>query len=149
MERDLVSVMIHEYAHLITLNGKQVNFNRIKEKQCNGLYLSKTGCVQRRSYLNAFVEKYWDEQALNYEGDAGVHFKEREDDFITEYAATNPEEDIVESFVQFVLYGKPLGDEIKDSKVRFFYDYPELVKLRKRIREEVKPYYISVSTNAL
>ena len=53
---------------------------------------------------------------------------------MTDYAATNPGEDIAESWTHFVINDKPSGDSIADQKVRFFYDYPELVELRDKIR---------------
>jgi len=57
-------------------------------------------------------------------------------DFVTNYAATTPAEDIVESFVEFVtLDDKPLGSQLKNAKVRFFYDYEGLTKWRDTLRE--------------
>ena len=52
---------------------------------------------------------------------------------MTDYAATNPGEDIAESFTSFVMEPKPDGDTIAEEKVLFFYEYPELVQLRAEI----------------
>ncbi len=65
-----------------------------------------------------------------YAAAAEEFYLSREDDFVSDYAATSPEEDIAESFATFVLKPKPTGDTLADEKVAFFYDYPELVKLR-------------------
>ncbi len=46
---------------------------------------------------------------------------------------SNPEEDIAEAWTMFVLNPKPAGDSIAEEKMLFFYDYPELVKLRAEI----------------
>lgn len=54
--------------------------------------------------------------------------------FVTEYAATNPIEDSVESFVKFVKEEKPTQTGKKYDKIRFFYSYPALVTLRSQIR---------------
>lgn len=52
---------------------------------------------------------------------------------MTDYAATNPGEDIAESWTAFILQPKPTGSTIADQKTLFFYDYPELVRLRGQI----------------
>jgi hypothetical protein len=55
--------------------------------------------------------------------------------FVTEYAATNPGEDIAEVFAVFVTRAdKPTGLSIKDKKVQMLYEYPDLVHLRTQIR---------------
>lgn len=74
----------------------------------------------------AFTDRFWEDR------DSRKSDNER---FVSEYAATSPTEDLVESFVQFVLYAKPEGDALRDEKVRFFYSYDELVDLRKSLRE--------------
>ncbi|MBK9051223.1 MAG: hypothetical protein IPL78_09985 [Chloroflexi bacterium] len=51
---------------------------------------------------------------------------------MTDYAATNPAEDIAETFMAFVLEPKPNGDTIAEEKVLFFYQYPELVAITRR-----------------
>jgi hypothetical protein len=60
--------------------------------------------------------------------------------FVGEYAATNPEEDIAESWTEFVMRPKPIGTSIADQKVQFFYEYPELVKIRREILQGVCKY---------
>ena len=60
-----------------------------------------------------------------------------EDRFLTDYAATNPEEDIAEAFTFFILSPRPSGDIVAEQKILFFYDYPELVKLRDGIISSV------------
>jgi hypothetical protein len=52
---------------------------------------------------------------------------------VDDYATTHPTEDIAESFAYFVFSPEPTGDSIKDQKIAFFYEYPELVKLRQSI----------------
>ncbi len=57
-----------------------------------------------------------------------------------EYAATNPVEDIAESWTEFVMRPKPIGTTIADQKEQFFYEYPELVKIRREILQGVCKY---------
>ena len=66
-----------------------------------------------------------------------------QDQFLTDYAHTNPAEDIAESFTFFILSARPELDSIASEKNLFFYEYPELIELRmqilKNICSEVQP----------
>ena len=55
-------------------------------------------------------------------------------DFVTDYASTDPSEDIAESFTYFVLWDAPEGDAVWEEKLNFFYRYPELVEFRTQAR---------------
>jgi len=59
------------------------------------------------------------------------------DRFVKEYASTNHGEDIAESFARFVLLDAPTANQIKDQKVKFFYDLQELAAIRNQIRAGV------------
>jgi hypothetical protein len=141
--RDLVGVLIHEYAHVLTLNGDQINHKKKKEAFCKGNYLSNKGCAEKKSYLNNYVDRFWDEKDFSIKAPAREkYFKEHPDEFVTEYGLKSPEEDIAESFTQFILYEKPTGTKKKDLKVAFFYEYPEFVEMRTRIRGEIQQYFV-------
>jgi hypothetical protein len=60
---------------------------------------------------------------------------------VTEYAASNPSEDLAESFTAFVLQEKPTKSTVgfihSDQKILFFYDFPELVEIRDFIRSNL------------
>ncbi len=56
-------------------------------------------------------------------------------EFVTEYAVTNAQEDMIESFVYFVTTNKPTDTLKKSNKIRFFYEYPELVSLRSSLQK--------------
>ncbi len=61
--------------------------------------------------------------------------KQTTNDFVTTYAMKNSSEDIAESFVEFVLRDKPTLSGTHYDKVEFFYDYPQLTKLRDHLRQ--------------
>jgi hypothetical protein len=88
-------------------------------------------CPRKNSYLNAFVRAFWyKDHTAN-----GANF-------VTQYAATSPTEDIAESFTSFVLQRKPsVAEDIGDEKILFFYQYPELISARERIRASVAEYF--------
>ena len=76
--------------------------------------------------LDQSSDRFWD----------GLDEFERKygDRFVTEYAMTDPAEDMAETFMVFVLQDRPGGTGIADQKLLFFWDYPELVELRSEIR---------------
>ena len=60
------------------------------------------------------------------------------DRFHSDYAATNPGEDVAEVFSHFVMLNDiPAGKTIADQKIKLFYKYPELVILRDKIRKNM------------
>ena len=64
-------------------------------------------------------------------------YKIYQDQFLTDYAATSPLEDIAESWAFFVLSPKPELNSIANEKILFFYEYPELVALRQEILDRL------------
>ena len=120
--------LIHELAHIITLNDTQFE----EDENCK-TYKSDDGCTLPDSYLNNYVELFWD--VKEEPGDSSDKFEE--DKFVDPYAATGPEEDIAETFAYFVLQSDPDGTEIKNQKIKFFYNFPELVKVRSDMRTQL------------
>ena len=157
----LIFTIIHEYAHLLTLNAEQVEpdqelvddpFNpelQIEKAATCTYYFTGTGCSYKDSYINVFYERFWVDleeewsaiDVMQYDEDASLEYyaalyafyKAHQDQFVDDYSVTHPAEDIAESFTYFVFTPKPTGNSIKEQKIAFFYEYPELVKLRSDI----------------
>ncbi|HLO14322.1 MAG TPA: hypothetical protein VK206_05810 [Anaerolineales bacterium] len=153
--------LIHEFGHLLTLNSQQVSpslaiFNNpdseeIYQQEIDAChqYFPGEGCSNPNSYINAFYDRFWtglydewktiDEKKKddNYDKLLNDFYYKYKDQFVTDYAPTSPEEDIAESWAFFVLAPKPEGDSIADQKVLFYYEYPELVQLRKEILSRI------------
>jgi hypothetical protein len=157
----LMFTMIHEYAHILTLNASQVTPDQkivddpdnlelqVSEAAACPTYFDGTGCSHANSYLNDFYKRFWSDindewskvDSLQYGTDDltpyydGLYnfYKAHQDQFLDDYSVTHPDEDIAEAFAYFVFTPKPTGDSIKEQKVAFFYQYPELVKLRQSI----------------
>ena len=155
---DLIFSLVHEYGHVLTLNSSQVtpntrlleapsdeeaeNVYEQEQKKCEPSYFTQEGCTFYNSYLNQFFQKFWDsifdewqqiEQIENedeYYEAFDTFYQKYQEHFVTDYAATNPEEDIAESWTYFVLKDKPTGNSVSDQKVNFFYNFDELVRLR-------------------
>ncbi|MDH3340190.1 MAG: hypothetical protein OEL84_02760 [Nitrosopumilus sp.] len=120
-----------------------------KYDACYPQYLTLDGCTNAESYLNIFFQRFWNDTYDEYLSiqsiedddeyyDAIERFYEKYIDwFVTDYALTNPDEDIAESWLAFVLNDKPDGNSVAEEKILFFYDYPELIKLRDYIRNRL------------
>lgn len=147
--RDMALTLIHEYTHVLTLHVGQVNprTSKLKCAKQTLYYDAVAGCADKKSYIQAYVSKFWTlkEQEAAWRARSGEYteeyYKDHKSEYVSLYAATSPTEDIAESFTAFIVGSKPTGVDEKDLKVLFFYDYKELVEMRTRIRAEVKQYF--------
>lgn len=142
------STVIHEFAHVITLNEEQMLPLR---SDYSGTYTVDEGSLKRESYLNKFYDKFWYD-IINEHNDINnsdyteeekfeniyEFYEKYEDKFVSDYAATNPAEDIAETYRCFVLEDKPTGQTIKEKKILFLYEFEELVKFREDIRKNLE-----------
>ena len=153
--------LIHEYAHLLTLNSTQaipdqellndpMNLALLRRKAaaCPN-YFTGNSCSYADSYMHVFYTRFWKdinadwekidvlqygtEDFIPYYEGLYSFYKSHQDQFVDDYATTHPAEDIAESFTYFVFSPKPLGNSIKEQKIAFFYEYPELIQLRENI----------------
>ncbi len=148
---------MHEFGHLLTLGPGQVPpsiavFNNpddddifLDEVSACPQYFPGHGCANPDSYVNTFYDQFWTDiydewNEINLEEDEDVYYErldafynKYQNQFVTDYAATNPEEDMAETWSFFVLGSQPDSDIIAEEKVLFFYQYPELVELREQI----------------
>ena len=137
-DSDLIATLIHEYSHILTLDGMQLDEHAAS---CDTLDLAE-GCATGDSYLWSFDKQFWSDytdapDVDNSDGDLAYDFYlDHEDDFVSDYAATNVVEDIAESFMTFVLEDQPSGHSVTAQKLDFFWQYSELVAIRERIRDE-------------
>lgn len=140
-------ILIHEFMHIISLNHCQMIDN---PKNTNTLVIEE-GTLAEDSYLNLFYNKFWqnhisylntvENSDTDYNTISNItldYYLQHKDEFITDYAATNPVEDISETFLYFVLTDSvPLDNSIKSEKIRFLYTFDELVKIREYIRNNL------------
>ncbi|MDX1378820.1 MAG: hypothetical protein R3307_08225 [Anaerolineales bacterium] len=157
----LTFTLLHEFGHLLTLNSDQVPPNRRvyydpdNESVYNDAvescpqYFPGEGCSNPDSYINEFFHRFWldfydewleidfiEDEDEYYDGLDDFYFT-YQDQFLTDYAATSPEEDIAETWSFFILSPKPEMDSIANEKILFFYEYPELVTLRVEILNRI------------
>jgi len=158
---ELTFTLIHEQGHLLTLTEEQVPPNlviynnpdndEIYERELSACpqYFTGEGCSTPDSYINEFFNRFWTdfyeeweeidliEDEDKRERELDDFYETYQDQFLTDYAVTNPAEDIAESWTFFVLSPKPELNSIADEKILFFYEYPELVQLRQDILTRV------------
>ncbi len=147
--KDLVHTLVHEYAHVLTLSGDQVE--QI-EGACPYIVLAE-GCTKDTSYIYRFHQDFWqmygDEIPSNdgQEQDEVMSFYDSQpNNFVSEYAATNLTEDMAESFAYYVL--RPLPQDTttqKNAKVLFYKQYPEFDKMRNTLRAAIGENLLTAS----
>ena len=130
---------IHEVVHLLTLNNTQ-----IAETEGNGSTFMQEKDVVIQMHMSMFFtisfSQIFFRKIMPLEKMIGVAFtafyQKYRDHFVNEYAATNSVEDIAESFLFFVM-GNILRSSVRDQKVQFFNNYPQLVCLRDQITSNI------------
>lgn len=145
-EEDFYGTLVHEFGHILTLNSTQFLYER---DETNSNLTLEEGTFKDNAYLNIFFQRFWtdnydellDIQDKDAEGDTSytseVFHQKYTEQFVTEYASTNPAEDMAESYRFFVLFDEPEGNSIADRKVLFYYEFEETVKQREEIRENL------------
>jgi|GEM_PF-1188277 len=129
--------IVHEFGHIISLNSSQM------QKQSTGTYENEEGNLKAESFLNQFYQTFWldiaedHKAAVDQDPDYGSYdfYDQHPDQFVSDYAATNPEEDFAETFRIFVYAQDAQGDDLKDMKVKWMFENDDLMAMRDHIRQ--------------
>ncbi len=145
-------VLVHEFGHMLTLNGRQIDIRTVSA-QCQ-FYADDSHCSFEDSYINRFFDRFWkgklyDEwKTITSQADKSAiknglasFYQAHIQSFVRDYAATDPREDIADSWTYFVMTPKPTGNTVAKQKMLFFYSFPELINLRAEIRSRICKYY--------
>ncbi len=136
----LVGTLVHEYAHILALSTDQFDEPGTCAEELELSY----GCPAPGSVLGDFFAAFWSgyedaPEVENTDEDVAYEFYlAHEEDFVSDYAATNVVEDLAESFMTYVLEDSFDGPGVVAAKLAFFDDYPELSAIRERIRAELE-----------
>jgi len=140
---DYLRTLVHEYAHLLTLDDDQLDRSATR---CRTTRL-QDGCLLAGSTLERFQERFWrpyGEEAPSPDSDASpaswhLYF-DHTGSFVSVYAATNVVEDLAESFTEFVVRDRPSPESGPwAQKILFFWDEPGYVAIRAHIRDWFGP----------
>ena len=141
-QQELIYTIIHEFGHILTLNNDQVNAS-INQSSCTN-YFTGEGCAKTSSYIHQLQSQFWADiwteyqSAQDSESAMMQFYNTYSDRFVTQYAATNPGEDIAEVFATFVSRNSGVnGNSIAEQKIQLMYNHSELVELRNYIRENL------------
>ena len=130
---ELDYTLIHEFGHLLTLNAGQLQIGGTARK-CSTYFFGE-GCAKPDSMSARFLAQFWSpEMRRAAESNDTYLADDYPGSFVTDYAATNPAEDLAETFATFVVNNKPTRNRMADAKVNFFWSIPEMVQLRAQIR---------------
>ena len=138
---ELAYTIIHEFGHIITLEKQQVD-SAVLPTNCK-TYFTGEGCAKDESHINKIYQNHWADiwsefQDVNTETDAQNFYNKYRERFVTQYASTNPGEDIAEVFATFVTRaGGVNGTSGAEKKIQLLYDSTEMVKLRDYIRGNI------------
>lgn len=146
-DKEYVHTSIHEFSHLVFLERNQVDLNSTGD--CPNFAISE-GCTNANSFLNQFYQAFWTEiidenkaaaqaSEANMNDELILAFAEKyNDQFISDYASTNPIEDAAEVFTHFVLKDKPTDvTGIANQKIVFLYQFEALTAIRNTIRSKL------------
>ncbi|MXS74774.1 hypothetical protein CSIV_04560 [Microbacterium sp. CSI-V] len=139
-DRDLLmTTLIHEYAHMLSLGADDTDPSAV---ECATEWAG-AGCLLPGSDLQRFADRFWagyaDAPARdNVDADVAWEFYQaHEDDFVSDYAATNVSEDFAETFTAYVVEPDvDATDSVITRKFAFFDAVPEYADARDRIRAE-------------
>ncbi|MCB9810644.1 MAG: hypothetical protein H6779_02225 [Candidatus Nomurabacteria bacterium] len=118
------NLFIHEYSHLLLYD-----YSRLTDQ-------FKANFWTRQDYAHVDLIKEAKASEIYYLNKD--YFDDNENRFVSEYSVNAPEEDMAETFVYFVREGKPANTTIRNQKILFYYDVPEFVQIRAKIRENLK-----------
>ncbi len=130
--------LVHEFGHIVALNNDEVNLEK-DEKQCVSYYTLGV-CTKPDSYMNLFYQEFWKDMMAEYKNGRNIDFyRNNKEKFVSKYASVSPVEDFAETFACFITKDLPDSNSlhIKDIKVLFFTKYPELMKMRDTIRNNL------------
>ena len=119
----IVSTLIHEYAHMLTLRSEDLRSAAASRSGCDGVRM-EIGCARTGSVLADWHDTFW----------AGMDEPARPDSrFVSHYAATSVHEDLAESFLSWVIDDVARTTPGVEARFAFFEARPELVEARSAI----------------
>lgn len=145
-DSDFTYTTIHEFGHVMTLDDTQITV--VDDDSSCDTYNPGEGCSKEDSYIKEIFELGWaDIIDEHIDADPYEFYQKYQSRFLTEYAATNPAEDIAEVFTFFIIQeDRPTGNTIADRKIKALYTFPELVSLRADIRASIDPVNLNKLT---
>jgi hypothetical protein len=135
-------LIVHELAHIISYESI-VSVPLPSNASCH-VYFQTRGCPKKNSYLAIFTETFWSsadlDRALQFTqrsdamSAADEYFHSTDNQYVSGYAAMNPEEDFAESFAQYALSRGNQTGSLVSEKVWWFEQFAELQNIRQFVK---------------
>jgi hypothetical protein len=139
-----VELMVHEFAHVFTLDQFIASSGQISN--CHE-YFDEIGCYPTGTYLAEFVQEFWNDALLDEVIQATKSrnsnralfqlYERYESDFVTDYAAIDPAEDFAETFVWYVLDEEIEQGSVAAQKIRFMDSFAQIRDYKKEILSNI------------
>lgn len=144
---ELAPTIVHEFAHILALNDPQTitEAEDARVRSTCRTYLVDEGCLVQGSYLNSYYEQFWKDtpafQEEDRDADAALAFYNAyPDDYVSDYATTNPVEDFAESFMFYVVQDLLPPTTVKGRKVAFFDAISQVQSYRIKVRAAIQAW---------
>ncbi len=138
-------LVIHELAHIISY-GEGVSLSSSKVANCEP-YFKNHGCPSASSFLRKYVDEFWSAKDLERADDltdsedvfsaVDNYYENHKDEFVSDYAATSPEEDFSETFMWFTLNKKVSAGTEASDKIDFFNRFSKFLELKQEINNNI------------
>lgn len=148
----LSHTLIKTFGEIYFFNNDQINridvVNRaltideqkILSKTCPNNYFSAYGCMKNGAYLDNFYKEFWSELYKEWieMDNPKILYSRYDNTFHKIDSTTDPLSDMLNAWTYFIITDKPTTESILDKKVLFFYEYPELLRIRDWIRANLE-----------
>jgi len=141
---DSTELIVHELGHLVSYESV-VGVPAPAISDCDN-YFNTHGCPSENSYLKQFTNQFWSssdiarvEQANKTDDpikEANKYYKTHKSEFVSDYAASAPEEDFSESFMYYILNNQTSGN-LAQQKVNFFSRFAEIENIQREIEKNI------------
>ncbi len=120
----LVSTLVHEYGHMLTLRTEDLKSAAASRDGCKGVRI-EIGCAATGSALASWHDEFWANTTEPTSPDAKR--------FVSDYAASSVHEDLAESFMAWTLDQVRHPTPAISERFAFFAARPEFVQARSEI----------------
>lgn len=140
--------VVNELSRVILLGNSQIDYTKGYTVSDIDDFETIKNLSKKDSYLLQFYSRFWNDimyqdDKLSNSSDTKENankyfFLRHKSQFLSEYVSQDPFRDIIESMTRFLLEKKPIENQTKFDKIRFFYEFSEIFDIAQRIQLNIK-----------
>ena len=139
--------MVKELARVVFLSSNQIDYSKSSGISDIDDFKSIKAYAKKDSYIQLFYDRFYNdllyEDAIaSYEnkdsGAVNAFYLRHSYDYMNISQTIDPFRDMLQSATHFILEDRPILNNVKEQKVRFFYEFSELSELRNKIQLNIK-----------